>query len=383
MTEKYGETSLSGSYRLALDIISKASANQRCGRVGRTRPGFCYRMCNEVTFSQFIPQRRPEILRIPLHNIVIKVVRTGLDPAMLFEDFLKGLAFDERLKIQSSYVLLKFLGMINKNNRITKMGTFATEFTLSVRNTAILWHWIKEGLPIFPATVVLSMIDCFGPSYFYYPRNLNMSGSRSFNADSKKSGFSAATLSGSKTIRTEGEAQTGSKTIRMEGESTADIYEKYFSKYNDETDLGVLLNIWRDLFSILPSLDVRLKTLHTITKWSIEHMMNNKKIIEMFRAVYYSGNTLRNMGYEITASPFTNAGCIGHLTPILRRVYSDKIFVKGNLGQYIPKFRSSLADGIISEKSWNRCRRKLFYRAKNASSNERWTTFRDNWARNN
>ena len=295
MTEKYSETSLSGSYRLVLDSISKASSNQRCGRVGRTRPGFCYRMCTPSAFERLVPQRRPEILRIPLYNTVIKIIRTGLDPVILFKDLLKDESPTEQSKIQSSYTLLRILGMINKDNRITKMGAFATEFTLSVRNTAILWHWLKNGLPPFPAAVALSLIDCFGPSYFYYPRST-------------------------------------SEDDPLTSEITT--YETYFSKFNDETDLGVLLNLWRDLYQNLSSFDVKLKTLHTITQWSIKNMMNNRKIIEMYRNVYHISNTLKYLEYEVVAGPFTNAGCIGHITPLLRKIYADRIFAKGNMDRY-------------------------------------------------
>lgn len=296
MTEKYSETSLNGAYRLVLDSISKASSNQRCGRVGRTRPGFCYRMCTPTSFERLVPQRRPEILRIPLHNIIIKIIRTGLDPVVLFKDLLKNESTVEQSRIQSSYTLLKTLGMINQNNRITKMGAFATEFTLSVRSAAVLWHWLKGKLPPFPAVVILSLIDCFGPSYFYYPRDISENDSM-----------------------------------------TSDIktYETYFSKFNDEMDLGVLLNIWRDLYQNLPVIDLKLKTLHMITQWSTKNMMNNRKIIEMYRNVYYISNTLKALGYDVIAGPFTNAGCIGHITPLLQKIYADRIFVRANLDHYM------------------------------------------------
>lgn len=296
MTEKYSETSLNGAYKLILDSISKASSNQRCGRVGRTRPGFCYRMCTSTTFERFVSQRRPEILRIPLHNIIIKIIRTGLDPVVLFKDLLKNESVIEQSRIQSSYALLKILGMINQNNRITKMGAFTTEFTLSVRSAAILWHWLKKKLPPFPAVVILSLIDCYGPSYFYYPRDISENDSMA---------------------------------------SDIKTYETYFSKFNDETDLEVLLNIWRDLYQNLTVIDLKLKTLHTITQWSSKNMMNNRKIIEMYRNVYYISNTLKSLGYDVVAGPFTNAGCIGHITPLLQKVYADRIFVRANLDHYM------------------------------------------------
>jgi pre-mRNA-splicing factor ATP-dependent RNA helicase DHX15/PRP43 len=49
---------------LLVSEISQASAKQRSGRAGRTRPGKCYRLYTEKTFEkELIPNTYPEILR--------------------------------------------------------------------------------------------------------------------------------------------------------------------------------------------------------------------------------------------------------------------------------------------------------------------------------
>lgn len=59
--------------------ISKASAQQRTGRAGRTRPGKCFRLYSERDFMKELEeQTHPEILRSNLANTVLKLVKFGV-----------------------------------------------------------------------------------------------------------------------------------------------------------------------------------------------------------------------------------------------------------------------------------------------------------------
>ena len=59
--------------------ISKASAQQRAGRAGRTRPGKCFRLYTEKDFMKGLEkQTHPEILRCNLSNTVLELVRLGI-----------------------------------------------------------------------------------------------------------------------------------------------------------------------------------------------------------------------------------------------------------------------------------------------------------------
>lgn len=54
--------------------VSKASANQRSGRAGRTGPGHCYRLYSSAVFEQDFEQfSKPEILRMPVESIVLQM----------------------------------------------------------------------------------------------------------------------------------------------------------------------------------------------------------------------------------------------------------------------------------------------------------------------
>jgi pre-mRNA-splicing factor ATP-dependent RNA helicase DHX15/PRP43 len=64
---------------LLVSPISKASAQQRAGRVGRTRPGKCFRLYTEKDFlSELEEQIYPEILRSNLSNTVLELVKLGI-----------------------------------------------------------------------------------------------------------------------------------------------------------------------------------------------------------------------------------------------------------------------------------------------------------------
>lgn len=64
---------------LLVSPISKASAQQRAGRAGRTRPGKCFRLYTEKDFMKELEeQTHPEILRSNLSNTVLQLLKFGV-----------------------------------------------------------------------------------------------------------------------------------------------------------------------------------------------------------------------------------------------------------------------------------------------------------------
>eukprot|EP01134_Creolimax_fragrantissima_P003107 CFRG3107T1 len=59
--------------RLQERWISRASAEQRKGRAGRTGPGICYRLYSHDDYAQFEDYTLPEILRVPLEYIILQM----------------------------------------------------------------------------------------------------------------------------------------------------------------------------------------------------------------------------------------------------------------------------------------------------------------------
>jgi pre-mRNA-splicing factor ATP-dependent RNA helicase DHX15/PRP43 len=71
---------------LLVSPISKASAQQRAGRGGRTRPGKCFRLYTEAAFKkELIEQTYPEILRSNLASTVLELKKLGIDDLVHFD----------------------------------------------------------------------------------------------------------------------------------------------------------------------------------------------------------------------------------------------------------------------------------------------------------
>jgi len=71
---------------LLVTAISKASAQQRAGRAGRTRPGKCFRLYTEKAYKQEMQDNTyPEILRSNLSAVVLQLKKLGIDDLVHFD----------------------------------------------------------------------------------------------------------------------------------------------------------------------------------------------------------------------------------------------------------------------------------------------------------
>ena len=76
---------------LRVTPISKASAEQRAGRAGRTGPGKCFRLYTEQYFEKLEEQNCPEILRCNLSGIVLVMKKLGIQVRFLMPARVIGL----------------------------------------------------------------------------------------------------------------------------------------------------------------------------------------------------------------------------------------------------------------------------------------------------
>ncbi|MGY4803705.1 helicase-related protein, partial [Teichococcus aerofrigidensis] len=72
-----------GLSRLATLRISRASAEQRAGRAGRTAPGLAIRLWSEALHRGLPPADRPEILESELSGLALDCAAWGADPAAM------------------------------------------------------------------------------------------------------------------------------------------------------------------------------------------------------------------------------------------------------------------------------------------------------------
>src|SRR5262249_19896064 len=107
-----------GLTRLETVRVSRAAADQRRGRAGRTEPGICYRLWDEPQTGSLEPYTRPEILSADLSSFALDLAQWGAaDTSQLaFLDAPPQAAMNE------AKTLLGEIGAIDENGRITKEG---------------------------------------------------------------------------------------------------------------------------------------------------------------------------------------------------------------------------------------------------------------------
>jgi ATP-dependent helicase HrpB len=109
--------------------VSRAAAEQRRGRAGRTAPGVCYRLWGEAQEAARPPYDRPEILEADLSGLVLDLASWGVaDPTQLaFLDPPPGPAWSEAKS------LLLALQAIDAEGRLTEEGKALARLPLHPR----------------------------------------------------------------------------------------------------------------------------------------------------------------------------------------------------------------------------------------------------------
>ena len=112
---------------LLVSPISKASAQQRAGRAGRTRPGKCFRLYTEKDFmTELEEQTYPEILRSNLANTVLELVKLGIKDLVHF-DYVDAPAPETLMR---ALELLNYLAALDDDGNLTPLGAIMAEFPL-------------------------------------------------------------------------------------------------------------------------------------------------------------------------------------------------------------------------------------------------------------
>ena len=76
-----------GIETLTATPVSKASATQRAGRAGRTKPGKCYRLYTQLAYESLPEATVPEIQRSNLAPVVLQLKALGIDNVLRFGFF--------------------------------------------------------------------------------------------------------------------------------------------------------------------------------------------------------------------------------------------------------------------------------------------------------
>lgn len=112
---------------LLVSPISKASAQQRAGRAGRTRPGKCFRLYTEGAFKkELIESTYPEILRSNLSSTVLELKKLGVDDLVHF-DLMDPPAPETLMRALEE---LNYLACLDDDGNLTQLGRLASDFPL-------------------------------------------------------------------------------------------------------------------------------------------------------------------------------------------------------------------------------------------------------------
>jgi ATP-dependent helicase HrpB len=144
-----------GLTRLETVRVSRASADQRRGRAGRTGPGICYRLWDEPQTAALDPTNRPEILAADLSGFVLDLAYWGVtDPAALaFLDPPPGPALME------AKALLADLGAIDSGGRITAEGRALRSLPLPPRLARMVIDAAAAGAAELAAEIAVVLTE--------------------------------------------------------------------------------------------------------------------------------------------------------------------------------------------------------------------------------
>lgn len=119
----------SGMSGLQTSAVSKASAEQRAGRAGRTENGSCYRLWTEAAGRALIAFNEPEIKRVDLVPLALDLALWGISEPSL----LKWLDLPDAASFGRACSLLMSLGALDENGAITEHGKIMARFSMHPR----------------------------------------------------------------------------------------------------------------------------------------------------------------------------------------------------------------------------------------------------------
>jgi HrpA-like RNA helicase len=130
--------------------ISKASANQRKGRAGRTREGSCYRLYTRKDFESRSLFTTEEIYRTDLSEVVLRMADLGITN---YEEF-EFISPPGREGIIAAIETLNLLDALEEDRTLSSTGKMMTEFPLAPRQSRIIVEAILRYHRVVEETVI-------------------------------------------------------------------------------------------------------------------------------------------------------------------------------------------------------------------------------------
>ena len=141
--DRYGAfDAASGMTRLLTRQVSRASADQRRGRAGRTEPGVCYRLWSDEQDRRLLAQAPPEILSADLVPVVLELAQWGARRP----DDLDWIDSPPAAHWQQAVDLLQWLGLLDADGGLTGQGREALAMGVHPRLAHMLLRGRQFGL---------------------------------------------------------------------------------------------------------------------------------------------------------------------------------------------------------------------------------------------
>ncbi len=131
----------SGVTRLLVEPISRASADQRKGRAGRTQRGVCFRLYEESDFAGRPAHTDPEILRVGLAGAILRMKALGLGEIEAFP-FLDP---PPRRAVDEGHRVLEEIGAVDASRALTEIGRKLARLPLDPRVGRMVIAGEQEG----------------------------------------------------------------------------------------------------------------------------------------------------------------------------------------------------------------------------------------------
>ncbi len=131
-----------GLDRLQVLPISRASADQRAGRAGRTQPGVCIRLWSEIRHRARPEQTEPEIRRVDLAGAVLQLLALGETDILRFP----WLEPPREAIVEQARALLRRLGGLDEHG-ITDLGRSLARLPVHPRVARLLMEGWRRGVP--------------------------------------------------------------------------------------------------------------------------------------------------------------------------------------------------------------------------------------------
>lgn len=154
--------------RFQVGWVSKASADQRAGRAGRTSPGHCYRLFSSAHFvDEMKAHADPQILGVPIEGVVLQMRAMGIDKVVNFP----FISPPDKAALAAAERTLTILGAVEKPRGmeeigpLTALGRAMAVLPISPRHSRMLFAAAQSGVRgcLSPAIAIAAALSLDSP----------------------------------------------------------------------------------------------------------------------------------------------------------------------------------------------------------------------------